>query len=60
MRNQICKRKNISFVDFSNNPKYVHHNEYFRDGAHLNARGADEFTRDLIVELKKRGIVDDM
>ena len=44
----ICREKNIPFLDFLNNPKYVHNNAYFKDGAHLNARGADEFTKDLI------------
>lgn len=48
----ICKKQDIPFLDFSNSPKYVHHNEYFKDGSHLNAKGADEFTRDLIKELK--------
>lgn len=50
----ICREKNIPFIDFSNNPKYVHNNAYFRDGAHLNARGADEYTKDLIIELRNR------
>lgn len=45
---EICNKRNISFLDFSNNEKYVHQNEWFKDGTHLNARGADEFTRDLI------------
>lgn len=49
----ICQQRAIPFIDYSNNPKYVHHNEYFKDGGHLNARGADEFTRDIIQELKK-------
>jgi len=53
----ICKQRSIPFVDFSNNPKYVHHNEFFKDGFHLNARGADEFTRDLISELRKKDIL---
>lgn len=53
----ICEKRNTSIIDFSNNPKYVHHNEYFKDGTHLNARGADEFTKDLIVELRKREIL---
>lgn len=53
---QICKKKNTCIIDFSNSPKYVHHNEYFKDGIHLNARGADEFTKDLITELKKRRV----
>ena len=53
----ICKKRNICLIDFSNNPKYVHNNEYFKDGTHLNARGADEFTRDLIQELRKKEIL---
>lgn len=48
----ICKSKNIPLVNFSNNQKYVHNNEYFYDGGHMNAKGADEFTRDLIKHIK--------
>ena len=44
----ICEERNIQFIDFSSNEKYVHQNEWFKDGTHLNARGADEFTKDLI------------
>lgn len=53
---QICKKRSIPFLDYSNSPKYKHHPEYFFDGSHLNARGADEFTRDIIHELRKRQI----
>lgn len=53
----ICKKQDLLFLDFSNSPKYVHHNEYFKDGSHMNAKGADEFTRDLIVKLKKQGFL---
>jgi hypothetical protein len=53
----ICKEKNIPFLDFSNNPKYVHNNTFFYDGSHLNARGADEYTKDFIIELKKHKII---
>ena len=42
---------------FSNNPKYVHNNAYFADDGHLNARGADEFTKDLIKELRGKRIL---
>lgn len=45
---EICNKRDIKFIDFSNNEKYVHQNKWFKDGTHLNARGADEFTRDLI------------
>ena len=54
----LCKQKNVKFVDFSNNPKYVHHNEFFADGSHLNARGADEFTVDLFHQLQDLGIIE--
>ena len=53
---QICEKRNTFIIDFSNSPKYVHNNEYFKDGVHLNARGADEFTKDLIIELRKRKV----
>lgn len=48
----ICRQRNVPFLDFSNDPKYVHNNQLFKDGIHLNAKGADEFTRDLIRELR--------
>ena len=45
---EICKKYNIPFVDFSNDKKYVHNNEFFYNGTHLNTKGAEEFTRDFI------------
>ena len=53
----LCYKHNIPFLDFSNDKKYVHNNLYFMDGVHLNARGADEFTRDLVVKLKCKSII---
>ena len=53
---ELCEEYELPFIDFSNSPKYVHHNEYFKDGTHLNARGADEFTRDFIRELRMREV----
>lgn len=52
----ICQERGIPFIDFSNNPKYVHQDKYFKDGTHMNAIGADEFTKDLITCLKERHI----
>ena len=51
---EVCKDRGIPFIDFSNNPKYVHHDEYFKNGNHMNARGADEFTKDLVTILKNQ------
>ncbi|MBR5481866.1 MAG: hypothetical protein IKU85_09255 [Bacteroidaceae bacterium] len=53
---EICKEHDIPLIDFSNDPKYVHNNRYFKDGTHLNAIGADEFTHDLIKELRKQKV----
>lgn len=50
---RICKEHNVQFFNYSNNPKYLKNNRFFKDGSHLNARGADEFTRDLIKDLLK-------
>lgn len=49
----ICNEYAIPFYNYSNSKKYVRNNDYFKDGSHLNARGADEFTRDLIKDLLK-------
>ena len=49
----ICKARNLCLLDYTNDPKYVHHDEYFMDGFHLNATGADEFTRDLIKDIRQ-------
>ena len=48
----ICERNGVRFVNCSNDSKYVHNDFYFKDGNHLNDRGADEFTMDLIKSLK--------
>lgn len=50
---EICYRRNLPFVDYSMDKKYIHQYQYFKDGTHLNARGADEFTKDLIKELNR-------
>lgn len=50
---KICKKYGVLFLNYSNSPKYVRNNRFFRDGSHLNARGADEFTMGLINDLLK-------
>lgn len=49
---ELCQSRGIPFLDYSNDPKYLHNNTYFADGVHLNARGADEFTRDITEKIK--------
>jgi hypothetical protein len=45
---EICQTYDIEYYDFSESEKFVHNNKYFKDGVHMNALGADEFTNDLI------------
>jgi lysophospholipase L1-like esterase len=48
----------IPFLDFANDTKYNYRDKYFADRVHLNAQGADKFTKDLIIELRKRGMIE--
>lgn len=57
---EICEQHLIPFIDYSNNPKYVHNDTYFKDGNHMNAVGADEFTKDLIKVLREERIIRDL
>lgn len=54
---QLCHRRGVLLLDYSNNPKYVGKNEYFADGVHLNATGADVFTRDVVARLQQAGVL---
>lgn len=57
---EICEQQHIPFIDYSNDPKYVHNDTYFKDGNHMNAKGADEFTNDLVRLLRKEHILNDL
>lgn len=49
----ICSLYDIRFVDYSNDKGFVHNNIMFKDGSHLNAYGANEFTKDICTFLIK-------
>ncbi len=48
----LCKKRNVMLVDYSGNRNFVHCDEFFKDGVHLNAIGADTFTKELIRYIK--------
>lgn len=48
----LCKLKGIKFLDYSNDPKYVHNNDYFYDPGHLNLKGANQFTKEIVKYIK--------
>lgn len=49
----ICEREGVRFIDYANDPKYVHHDFYFKDGLHLNEIGASEFSKDLVKDIQE-------
>lgn len=49
---ELCRKYNVRFLDYSNDPKYLHQDKYFNDVLHLNEVGADEFTRDILNQIK--------
>lgn len=51
---ELCEKYDIKLYDYSNSEKYVHNADFFRDGSHLNAKGADEFTKDFVSNLDVR------
>ena len=50
----ICREMGVEYLDFTNSSKYIHNNELFVDGVHLNAKGAAEFSRDLMKTLTSK------
>ena len=49
---ELCRINDIPFINYGNNIKYIHNESFFKDGLHLNAAGAEEFTKDLVRILK--------
>ena len=49
----LCIRRNIPFFDFSNDNRFVHNDSLFKDGTHLNSKGADLFTQLLIEKINE-------
>ena len=50
---ELCAKNNIPFFDYSNDPEFVNNKNLFKDGSHLNAKGADIFTTKFVNDLKK-------
>ena len=44
----------VEYLDFTTSSKYIHNNELYVDGVHLNAKGAVEFSRDLMKTLTSK------
>lgn len=49
-----CELEGIPFFNFTNNPHYMYKDDYFADGKHMNAKGAEEFTIELARIINER------
>jgi hypothetical protein len=53
----LCNQEGVFLLNYANSPKYNHKDQFFVNGTHLNATGADEFTRDLIKDIEGLNIL---
>lgn len=44
----ICEKKGIPLIDFTNDLKFIGKDSLFHNGTHLNNKGADEFSKDIV------------
>lgn len=47
----LCKQNSIPFYDYSSDSRYIHNDDLFKDGSHLNSSGADAFTNELVMRI---------
>jgi hypothetical protein len=50
---RYCKEHSILFLDWNGDTTYTNHSELFYDVGHLNAKGAEVFTKDFIKGVKE-------
>ena len=54
---ELSEKYGVPFFDYSNDARFVGKAVYFRDTNHLNATGAEAFTRCLMEKLMEEGLV---
>jgi hypothetical protein len=52
----IAKENNIIFLDYSADPYYTSHSEYFADFRHLNKEGAGVFSKQVAQKILQSSI----
>ncbi len=51
-----CKELGIPFADFSKDPDFLTHNNYFEDPTHLNEHGATMFTKKVLGLIRQQNV----
>ncbi len=50
---EIIRAENVSFIDFINNPDFIHKNELFHDPSHLNDSGSKLFSKQVAQRIRR-------
>ncbi len=45
---EICKKQDVPFLDFSHDTSFTKNPKFFQDEVHLNNKGAEEFSKELV------------
>jgi hypothetical protein len=53
---KLCEQRGIPFKDFSKDPEFLAHGDYFEDETHLNELGAEFFTKKVLNSIKEEGV----
>lgn len=48
---ELADKYSVPFYDFSSNKDFAHNNEYFFDTIHMNDKGAERFTNELVKQI---------
>jgi lysophospholipase L1-like esterase len=57
---EICEKyPGLEFFDYSHDSRFVNDFSLFFDGDHLNAYGAEKFTRIVVADLEASGLLGD-
>ena len=51
------KYPDLVYMDYSHDNEFSNNNGYFKDAMHMNNAGAESFTRELILQLRTRGLL---
>jgi lysophospholipase L1-like esterase len=52
-----CKNKNVTYLDYSSSKRYVDDMYLWKDEAHLNEKGAEMFSEELVRHLKRQNLL---
>lgn len=53
----MCRRNNVPLLYYQTDRRFIHNPQYFSDKVHLNATGADAYTKTVVSEMREMGLL---